>query len=170
MSTSTDLLFHFDHEMTTTRRVLERVPGSAAPWKPHPKSMSMGQLASHIANMVRWTPSTVTDAELDFMSPTAGKLRDPAFESTARLVEVFDDNVKIARTAIASATDEALEQTWTLRAGEKRIFTMPRKAVVRSFILSHIIHHRGQLSVYLRLNDVPVPPIYGPTADEAPAR
>jgi uncharacterized damage-inducible protein DinB len=161
-----ELIFDFDHEMATTRKVLARVPEQAAGWKPHTKSTAMGELAAHVAGIARWTAAIFEGAETDFMGPSGAGYAVPRFESTARLLEIFDDNVKLGRAAILGASDADMRGKWTLRAGANTIFTLPRKAAVRSFILSHSIHHRGQLSVYLRLNDVPVPSIYGPTADE----
>ena len=155
-----------DHEMATTRKLLERVPEDSASWKPHPKSMSMGELAQHIVNHVRYAEPAFAGDELDFTMPAAAVYSSPRFESTAKLVEMFDRNLAIARKAVAGASDEVMRGSWSLRAGPRKIFTMPRVAVMRGFIISHIIHHRGQLSVYLRINDIPLPPIYGPTADE----
>ena len=159
------LVPEFDHEMATTRTLLERVPEDAAAWKPHQKSMGLGQLASHIASMPVWTEVIMSADELDFADPAAARFATPTFETTAALVASFDRNVKEARAQIARGTDEEMGRVWTLRNGAHRILGMPRAGVLRSFIMSHIIHHRGQLSVYLRLRDVPLPPIYGPTAD-----
>ena len=159
------LVAEFDHEMATTRTLLERVPENAAEWKPHTKSMSMGHLASHIASMPGWVDQILTESELDFATPAGAKLATPKFESTAALVEMFDRNVQAARSRIGATSDAEMGVPWALRNGEHRIFAMPRVGVVRSFIMSHLIHHRGQLSVYLRLRDVPLPSIYGPTAD-----
>ena len=159
------LVPEFDHEMATTRTLLERVPEDAAAWKPHPKSMSMGELASHIADLPRFATVIVQKEELDFATPAAADYKTTPFESTSRLVENFDRNIKAARAIIAGATDADLGIPWALRSGAHKIFSMPRAGVLRSFILSHVIHHRGQLSVYLRLRDVPLPSIYGPTAD-----
>ena len=166
MSIGESLIPDFDHEMATTRRVLERVPENASAWKPHHKSMGMGELAVHIANIPRYGSAIFGGDELDFAGPDRARYAGPPFETTARLIEFYDDNVRTARAAILSAGDDAMRGKWSLRAGPKIIFSLPRKAVVRSFILSHSIHHRGQLSVYLRLKDVAVPSIYGPTADE----
>ena len=159
------LVPEFDHEMATTRTLLERVPENAADWKPHPKSMSLGHLASHIASMPGWVDQILTEPELDFATPAGATLATPKFESTRALVEMFDRNVKTARARISGTSDADMGIAWALRNGEHRIMSMPRAAVLRSFIMSHVIHHRGQLSVYLRLRDVPLPSIYGPTAD-----
>ncbi len=164
MSISATVLPEFDREMATTRTMLERVPEERATWTPHAKSWTMGELAAHIANLPRLGLITMEADELD-VSPPNGGSNSPRFDSTADLVRRFDDNVKKARAAIESASDSDMMEPWTLRRAGKTIWTLPRAAVLRSFILSHMIHHRGQLSVYLRLNDVPLPPVYGPSAD-----
>lgn len=155
------LLPEFDEEMKTTRTLLERVPEAKAAWKPHPKSMSLGELAIHLATMPGWTGPTLTQPEMDF----GADFTQPVFETTAQALRAFDEGVAQARKLIAATSDADFMLPWTLRQGEVVYFTLPRVAVVRSMIMNHMIHHRGQLSVYLRLNDVPLPPIYGPTAD-----
>lgn len=160
------LLPEFDHEMRTTRAVLARVPEADAEWRPHPKSMTLGQLASHVTNIVRWGGATFEREGLDLASPDAALFAPPKFETTAGLVEQFDANAAQARAALSAAADEDMGVVWTLRNGAQTILALPRAASFRSFVMSHLIHHRGQLSVYLRLRDVPLPPIYGPTADE----
>jgi uncharacterized damage-inducible protein DinB len=152
----------FDSEMATTRKVIERVPEGKFDYKPHEKSMSLGQLASHIAEMPGWATMGITMDSLDIASGFKPFLAS----STAELLEAFDKNVAGARSSIAGASDETLMKNWSLKSGDKTLMTMPKVAVVRVFMLNHVIHHRGQLSVYLRLNDVPVPSIYGPSADE----
>ncbi len=166
MPIAQQLLPEFDHEMATTRTLLARVPDAGASWRPHAKSMSMGELAQHIVNVVRLAHPIVHAPAFDFAAPEAQPYRSPKYESTAALLEMFDRNVGIAREAIGAAADAAMGEGWTLRAGPKTIMALPRGATLRTLILSHIIHHRGQLSVYLRLNDVPVPAIYGQSADE----
>jgi uncharacterized damage-inducible protein DinB len=156
------LLPEFDHEMATTRKVIERVPEGKFAFKPHEKSMSMGHLASHIAEMPTWATTGITQDSLDM----ASGYKPFKAASTAELLEVFDKNVAGARNSIAGASDETFMKDWSLKRGDQILMTMPRIAVVRSFMLNHVIHHRGQLSVYLRLNNVPVPSIYGPSADE----
>jgi uncharacterized damage-inducible protein DinB len=163
MSISATVLPEFDREMATTRTMLERVPEARAEWTPHVKSWTMGELASHIGNLPRLGLIAMETDELD-ISPANGS-ENPRFESTAGLVRAFDDNVKKARAAIETASDSDMMEPWTLRRAGRTVWTLPRAAVLRSFILSHMIHHRGQLSVYLRLNDVPLPPVYGPSAD-----
>jgi uncharacterized damage-inducible protein DinB len=159
------LLPEFDHEMANTRRMLELVPAADAAWKPHPKSYSLGDLASHTVTLPMWGRLTLELPELDLGSPAnAGIARTP-FTGTPELLERFDRNVREARAALASASDAALGEVWTLKNGATTVFSMPRAVVLRGFVLSHMIHHRGQLSVYLRLRDVPLPSLYGPTAD-----
>jgi uncharacterized damage-inducible protein DinB len=159
------LLLEFDQEMATTRSLIERVPADAVTWKPHPKSMALGQLAIHIVNLVRYTEAATQLPELDFAGPAGAKYADPKFTSTEELVSIFDKNVAMARSMISALAEQDLRDKWSLRVGPRTIFTLPRAGVLRSFIMNHVIHHRGQLSVYLRLRDVPLPPIYGPTAD-----
>ena len=166
MSISATVLPEFDREMATTRMMLERVPEARAQWTPHVNSWTLGKLASHIGNLPKLGLITMESDELD-VSPTTGSsdASTPPFDSTASLLRTFDDNVRRARAAIESASDSDMMEPWTLRKAGKTIWTLPRAAVLRSFILSHMIHHRGQLSVYLRLNDVPVPAVYGPSVD-----
>ena len=166
MTIARSLLPEFDHEMRTTRSLLERLPEARGQWQPHPKSMTLAQLAAHVTAMIKWVNATINLTELDFSSPEAAQYAPPRFETTAALVETFDANVRAAREAIAGASDADLMAGWTLRNGEHKILSLPRVAALRSFVMNHHIHHRGQLSVYLRLLDVPLPSIYGPTADE----
>ncbi len=161
------LLPEFDHEMATTRRLLERVPEADAAWKPHDKSFSLGDLAAHCSNLASWMTATLARTELNF-APLDGSA-PPAqyrFKSTRDALDHFDGNVAAGRAALAAASDEEMMAPWSLKHGEHTIFTMPRAVVVRTFVMNHLIHHRGQLSVYLRLRDVPLPQMYGPTADE----
>lgn len=157
------LIAEMQQEAQVTRTCLERIPAEKFDWKPHEKSMSFGALASHIAEMFGWTPPTMEKAELDFAQmdykPFEPKTSDD-------LLEFFDKNVAEAIDTLKSSSDERFMETWTMKNGEKTYFTLPKIAVMRGFVLSHIIHHRGQLSVYLRLNDISVPSIYGPSADE----
>ncbi len=164
MSISATVLPEFDREMATTRIMLERVPEERAQWTPHAKSWTLGELATHIGNLPHWGLITMEADELDVSMPMA-RGNGAQFDSTANLVRAFDENVRKARAAIESASDSDMMEAWTLRRAGKTIWTLPRAAVLRSFILSHMIHHRGQLSVYLRLNDVPLPSVYGPSAD-----
>jgi uncharacterized damage-inducible protein DinB len=161
------LLAEFENEMQTTRRCLANVPTEKMSWTPHPKSMPMGRLASHIADMVDWASEIIANDVLD-IAPPGGEPREmKEAASTAELLQIFDKNLAAAVSAIAAADDETLLQDWTFKYGGKPLMTIPRIASLRGFVLSHIIHHRGQLSVYLRLNDIPVPSIYGPSADDA---
>jgi len=164
MSVVDSLLPEFDHEMTTTRKLLERVPEDRLDWKPHAKSTSLGGLATHVANLPTWGSITVNETELDLAESGVAELARTRAELLAR----FDANVASARAALASKSDAELMAPWTLKRGGQKIFSMPRIGVWRSFVMSHLIHHRGQLSVYLRMNDVALPSIYGPSADEAP--
>ena len=150
----------FDQEMTTTRRLLERVPDDKGPWKPHAKSFALGHLAQLVAWMPGWIAQSLRDPHID-LARSGGY----SFETTETLLRNFDSNVAAAREALESVTGSALQEPWSLRRGETVIFTSPRGEVVRMH-LSHLIHHRGQLTVYLRELDVPIPQIYGPTADE----
>lgn len=160
------LLPEFDMEMASTRKVLERVPVENSDFKPHPKSGSLGWLAWHVADLPHWVVETVNKDELDFAPVGVPRPAPPKVESREALLASFDQKVAAARAAIAGVSDERLAGSWTLKAGGHTIFTMPRAAVLRSFVMNHLIHHRAQLGVYLRLNDVPVPGMYGPSADE----
>jgi uncharacterized damage-inducible protein DinB len=166
MSISKTILPEFDHEMATTRRVLERIPDDKFSWKPHEKSMTLGGLATHLSNIPSWTRNTFEKDELDVAPPGAPPYRLEEKKSRDEILADFDKNVTEARAAIEAATDENWQGKWSLLMTGKTIFTLPRPAVWRGFIMSHSIHHRAQLAVYLRLLDVPVPSIYGPSADE----
>jgi uncharacterized damage-inducible protein DinB len=152
----------FDHEIAATRRLLERVPDDKREWKPHEKSRSLGALATHIASLPAWAGIILNDESFDLDS-SPPRIAEAA--SRAELLAAFDDATRRARAWI-DRTDAEYLAPWTLKRGGQELFTLPRIAALRSFLLGHLIHHRGQMSVYLRLNDVPVPPIYGPTADE----
>ena len=160
------LLPEFEYEMATTRKTLERVPEDKLAWKPHDTSMPMGRLAGHIAEMAGFVASTFQGESFDFAPPGAPPRQPTVMTSRKQLLELFDKNVASAKAAISKASDEELYRTWTLMNGGKTFFAMPRIQVLRSMILNHVIHHRGQLSVYLRMNQVPVPSIYGPSGDE----
>lgn len=154
------MLGEFDQEMATTRRLLERVPNENGDWKPHPKSFSMAHLAQLVSWIPGWITNTVTQPYLD-LAGGAGYSN----ETTATLLSGFDKNVREARAALAAVSDDELAKSWSLKMGGKPVWSAPRTVVVRNHI-SHLVHHRGQLTVYLRLRDVPLPSIYGPTADE----
>ena len=165
MAIKDSLLPEFDHEMGSTRRLLERVPDAELKWTPHPKSFNLGALAGHVANIPHWAKVALESAFFDAAAAGAeARPKEPA--SVVEVLERFDANVAEARASIAAQTDAALMGTWTLRQGEHEVFTLPKAAVLRSFVLNHMIHHRGQLTVYLRMRNVPLPSIYGPTADE----
>ena len=160
MSIAAALLPEFDQEMATTRRLLERVPSANGTWKPHPKSFALGHLAQLVAWMPGWITSTLTSEALDLAA-----FPGYTFETTETLLGELDKNVREARQALVSSADADFAVLWSLKYGDQVVFAAPRGTVVRNH-LSNLIHHRGQLSVYLRLNDVPLPSIYGPTADE----
>lgn len=152
----------FDHEMANTRKSLERVPEDKLSFKPHPKSSTLGGLATHLATINGWATAILGQDSFDVSTaPPPSEIK-----SRAALLAEFDKNAAAARKNIAGATDAQLFKPWALLANGQTVFSMPRIAVLRSFILNHTIHHRAQLGVYLRLNDVPVPSIYGPSADE----
>jgi uncharacterized damage-inducible protein DinB len=160
MSIAEALVPEIEQEMSTTRRLLERVPSDRGPWKPHPKSFALGHLAQLVSWMPGWIANTLTSTELD-LAIAPGY----SFETAETLLAGFDRNVRDAREALRAAKDADFGVPWSLKRGDRVLFTAPRGTVVRSHI-SHLSHHRGQLTVYLRLLDVPIPPIYGPTADE----
>ncbi len=160
------LLPEYDHEMSTTRKTLERVPEDKFDWKPHSKSSAMGALAVHVATLPQWAGMVLTTEQFDVVPVGGSPRQQPVAKTRAELLSLFDKNSADARAAIAAATDEALLTPWSLLASGKTIFTMPRAAVLRSTVMNHLIHHRAQLGVYLRLNDVPLPATYGPSADE----
>jgi uncharacterized damage-inducible protein DinB len=166
MKISETVLPEFDQEMANTRKVLERVPAAKFSWKPHPKSSEFGALAAHIANMPDWAGLTMQADSFDYAPPGAPPYETPKYASTEDLLAAFDKSVTQGRSAIAAADDSAFLAPWTLMAGGQTIMTMPRIAVIRTFVMNHTIHHRAQLGVYLRLNDIPVPGLYGPSADE----
>lgn len=161
------MLPEFEHEMATTRLLLERVPLEHADWRPHPKSMPLGRLAAHLVEIPTWVPSILEATTFD----TGPSVRVPpaasSWESRDALLDVFDANVATARAAIEARSDADFLVPWSLLNAGEAVFTLPRAAVLRTFLLNHLIHHRGQLTVYLRLRDVPLPRVYGATADEA---
>lgn len=166
MNISKSLLAEFDNEMANTRRTLERIPADKLTWKPHEKSWPMGGLGTHLANLPGWTLHTLNEDSLDIAPPDSPLPKMPQANSVADILVIFDKNVGEARSEIAAASDNKFFQPWTLLSGGNTVFTMPRITVLRNFVLNHSIHHRAQLGVYLLLNDIPVPAIYGPSADE----
>jgi uncharacterized damage-inducible protein DinB len=166
MALSEALLPEFDQEMGNTRRTLERVPEDKLGWKPHEKSATMGWLATHLAVLPSWAGIAIEKDSIDIAPPGEPPPQAPLARSRAEVLEMFDKNLAAARGAIAGAADEHLLKPWSLLSGGRTVLTLPRIAVLRSFVMNHSIHHRAQLGVYLRLNNVPVPAIYGPSADE----
>ncbi len=165
MALRDSFLPELDQELATTRALLALVPEAQTSFRPHPKSWTLGQLALHLANLLAWMPLTLERDELDLDPPGGPAFPPPTFESAAANLRLFDANARRARASLAAASDECLRGPWTLKKRGQTLFTAPRMACVRSFQLNHLIHHRGQLTVYLRLVDVPLPPVYGPTAD-----
>ncbi len=163
MSYNKGLIAELQMEAASTRKMLERVPLDKSDWKPHEKSMKLGRLAGHVAELPGWVAMTMTTDELDLSKMD---YKPTMSTSTEELVGVLDTNVGKAMAALENAKDEDFDKMWTLRNGAHEIFTMPKKAVIRSMAYSHHYHHRGQLSVYLRLLDIPVPGMYGPSADD----
>ncbi len=157
------LLPEFDHEMANTRKMLERVPVDKLDWKPDPKSMSLGRLAGHVAEMPGWGAMTMNTDSLDV---GLGNFEALVAKSHSQLLGEFDKNVASARAALEAASDESLMQPWSLLVKGTPMFTMPRIGVIRAMVMNHVIHHRAQLGVYYRLTGVPVPGMYGPSADE----
>jgi uncharacterized damage-inducible protein DinB len=167
MALKDHLLPEFDHEMGVTRRLLERVPLQDGDWKPHPQSMSLAQLANHLCDIPGWTPTLLRGSSYDMGADAGGGSPQPVKHTTSgALLAAFDQAVKSARDLLADTTDAQFMEPWTLKENGQEVFTQPKLGTIRSFFLSHMIHHRGQLSVYLRLRGVPVPAIYGPSADE----
>src|SRR5271167_4117961 len=159
------MLAEFREEAAVTKRILERVPADKLTWRPHPKSMSLGQLAIHIATI---PGALATLAQGDGLDVSQAQFVPPQPKSLQEIQAAFEDSVRNSETVLTAMTDEAAQGNWRLRRGDKEIFTQPRAGVLRSIMLNHWYHHRGQLSVYLRLLDVPVPVVYGPSADENP--
>lgn len=159
------LLPELDQELATTRQLLELVPEAKTSFRPHAKSWTLGELSLHLANLLTWLPSTLKATELDLDPPGGPKFVPPRFESARATLMMFDETSRAARAALAAASDAELMVPWTLKKHGQAMFTLPRVACLRSFVMNHLIHHRGQLTVYLRMVDVPLPPVYGPTAD-----
>ena len=167
MKISDGLLSEFDHEMVTTRKCLGRIPDDKFSFKPHPKSFDLGALAVHIATMLDWGVLTLQSDSFDY-APVGGEpYVAPVAKTNAELLAMLDSASAKFRAALAAAENDALMTPWSLLGGGVTMFTMPRVAVLRGMIFNHIVHHRGQLSVYLRMCDIPVPAMYGPSADEA---
>lgn len=160
------ILPQFDYETATTRKVLARLPEDQLEWAPHPKSMPLGRLAGHLAEIPGWVGPTLQASELD-MNPPGGKAYERLVATDrASLLATFDRFVAAAKSTIAATEDPVFFEDWSLKNGGQVFFTQPKIAVLRTFIISHSIHHRAQLCVYYRLLDIPVPSVYGPSADE----
>jgi uncharacterized damage-inducible protein DinB len=166
MGISQAMLPEFDMEMASTRKTLERVPEEKLAWKPHAKSWNMGGLASHLTNIPTWAVLGIEKDSIDLAPGGVKQPPTPEIKTRSEMLATFDKNVASARAAIAGASDEHLFKPWSLLMNGKAVLTLPRVAVLRSFVMNHMIHHRAQLGVYLRLNDIPVPAVYGPSADE----
>jgi uncharacterized damage-inducible protein DinB len=163
MALNQALIAELQQEAANTHKLLERVPAEHMDWQPHAKSMSLTRLATHIAELPGWITMALNTHELDL----GARDYKPNMAKTAEeLIAIHNKNVAGAKEALSNATDEQLAEPWTLRQGDHVIFTLPKVAVIRSAAMNHMIHHRGQLSVFLRLLDVPLPGIYGPTRDE----
>jgi uncharacterized damage-inducible protein DinB len=167
MSISETLLPELENEMASTRKMLERVPDEKWGWKPHAKSFSMGDLAGHIANLASWLEMVITSDSFDVAPGGQRPAKRQGPQNSQQLLAEFDANVAKAAASLKGADDALLAKPWSLLWGGQPIFTMPKSEVLRSAVMSHSIHHRGQLSIYLRLNDIPMPGMYGPSADES---
>ncbi len=166
MTYAESILPELDQEMASTRKVLERVPEDKLDWRPHPKSNTIGWNANHLADLPGWGVSILAQPQFDFAPVGGQRYETPKLRTRREILDLFDRNVASIRKAIAEVKDAEMNKMWSLLAGGKPIFTMPRLAVMRNFILNHIIHHRAILCVYLRLNDLAVPGMYGPSGDE----
>jgi uncharacterized damage-inducible protein DinB len=166
MSIAMAFLAEFDQEMAATRRLLESVPDAMLDWKPHNLSMSFCELSTHLSNLPSWGTIALEHTEFDVAPPGGEPVRATPVQSTEEALAIFDEHVEAARNRLETTSDEEFEVPWSLLSGGEALFTMPRAAVFRTMILNHLIHHRAQLGVYLRLNDMPVPSVYGPSADE----
>ena len=167
MRISDALLPEFDQEVANTRKCLERIPDNKLDYKPHPKSFDMRSLATHIATMLGWGTTTMTSDNFDYAPEGAPPYVPPTVKNNAELLALFDQGAKEFRAALAKAENDAMMAPWSLLGGGKVMFTMPRAGVIRGMIFNHIVHHRGQLTVYMRMCDIPLPALYGPTADES---
>ncbi len=166
MSIAEMILPEFEQEMAGTRKTLERIPDDKLDWKAHPKSNTIGWVGGHLAEIPGWVEGTLTQDSWDINPPGGEPYRTPQFKSHQEMLDVFDKNVAAAKKAIAATSDEAFMKPWSLLSGGETLMTMPRLAVIRGFVISHTIHHRAYLCCYLRLNDIPVPALYGPSGDE----
>jgi uncharacterized damage-inducible protein DinB len=161
---ATGVLPEFDQETAVTRRLLERCPAAAFDWAPHPKSFTLGALATHLSRLPRWGERILTRPDYDLVND--GSAPAPALSSPIDVLDAYDQAVSAVRVLLTTLSDAELTAPWQLKRNGEVLLTVPRVAAFKSFVINHLIHHRGQLSVYLRLQDVPVPAMYGPTADE----
>jgi uncharacterized damage-inducible protein DinB len=166
MSIGQSMLPEFDEEMKNTRKVLVRIPDEKWNWKPHEKSGTLGWLSSHVATMPEWVTMTINVDEFDYAPVGGSTYTPPKIENREQLLAAFDKGAADARVALSKIGDQEMMKEWTLLAGGQKIFSMPRVGCLRGMCLNHIYHHRGQLTVYLRLCGVAVPGLYGPSADE----
>jgi uncharacterized damage-inducible protein DinB len=166
MSYAETVLQEFDQEMAKTRKVLERIPEDKLGWRAHPKSNTIGWNVNHLAEIPGWTDGILTRPSWDIAPADGEGYQSPKLTTRREILDLFDRNVAAGRKAIAGVSDEEVSQQWSLLQAGKPMFTMPRATVIRNFVLNHLIHHRAILCVYLRLNDVPVPGMYGPSGDE----
>jgi len=167
VSIAESILPEFDQEMAGTRKTLERIPNDKLDWKAHPKSNTIGWVGAHLAEIPGWVEGTLTQDSFDMAPVGAEPYRTPTMTSREQILAQFDTSVAAARAAIQATSDAAFMKEWSLLMGGEAVFTMPRIAVIRSFVLNHAIHHRAYLCSYLRLNDIPVPALYGPSGDES---
>jgi uncharacterized damage-inducible protein DinB len=166
MTYAESILPEFDQEMASTRKVLERVPEDKLDWRPHAKSNTIGWNANHLVEMPSWVPVTINSPSLDIAPLGGPTYQSPKLATRRELLETFDRNVAAARQALAAAKDQDMDHSWSLLRGGSPLFTLPKRAVIRTFVINHIIHHRAVLCVYLRMNDIPVPGMYGPSGDD----
>jgi len=166
MSISQSLLPEFDQEMANTRKALDRIPEDKLDWKAHPKSNTIGWVSKHLADLPGWATETMKSESLDVAPAGGPPFKLPEAKTRQAILELFDKNVAAARSALSSASDADFMKPWSLLKTGQKLFTMPRIGVVRSMVINHMIHHRAILCVYLRLNNVPVPALYGPSGDE----
>ncbi|QDT32577.1 DinB family protein [Thalassoglobus polymorphus] len=166
MSIAESILPEFQQEMAGTRKVLERIPEDKLDWKAHPKSNTIGWVASHLVEISSWVEGTLTKDSWD-INPVDGEPHSSqTFTSCQKILEQFDANVAAAIERIKATPDEEFPKSWSLLSGGQTLLTMPKAGVIRTWVLNHTIHHRAHLCVYLRLNDIPVPGMYGPSGDE----
>jgi uncharacterized damage-inducible protein DinB len=163
MAIAQALLPEFDHEMATTRKMLERFPEDKVEWRPHDTSMTLGRLAGHVSELPGWVVPTISQEKLELDPSTIVPV---VMKSREEVLKKFDETVKVSRAVIAGASDEALMKPWSLVVSGHTAFTMPKAVVLRTFVMNHMIHHRGQLAAFYRIAGVPVPSLYGPSKDE----